>query len=58
MGVAAEEKKLQDERLRLSHTDNVCVRNLLDVIAQNIAEEFMDTVKKNPEVFKEKEESK
>ena len=55
MTVAADIKKRQNEQQKLSCADNAPVRNLLDVVSGIIADELIQTAKKNPEVFKEKE---
>ena len=51
MEVITEIKRPREKQVRLSYLDNPAVVNLLDVIAGSIAEEFIERVKGNREVF-------
>ncbi len=54
MVVLTETKISREKQARLSYLDNPAAVGLLDVIAASIAEEFVERVKKSPEVFEEK----
>jgi hypothetical protein len=53
MEVRTDTKILREKQGRLSYLDNSAVVSLLDVIAASIAEEFVERVKGNREVFEE-----
>ncbi len=58
MSVETVTGKKPSRHLELTHKDNPGVRGFLDVISQNMANEFIETARKNPEVFQNTEETK
>jgi len=51
MKVITDTKTPREKQARLSYLDNPAVVSLLDVIAENIAEEFIEKVRGNRDVF-------
>lgn len=54
----AQPKILNPKPVSFNWKENPSIQTLLDVLANTIAEEFIETAQQHPEVFKEKGDSK